>query len=139
MEYKPYVVELVKKLKELRYILILASATTKIQIDIYNNENKLMREKLKLKEYFDLIITKEDVKNKKPHPEIYLNILEHYKADKKEFLVFEDSLHGVMAAKAAGIEVVNIYDKYSDKDREIINNLADYKINSFKEVLDIIN
>ena len=56
---------------------------------------------------------------------------EQYHSSPLQCLVFEDSLHGVMAAKAAGMDVVNVYDKYSDKDRESINSLTDYKIDFY--------
>ena len=36
------------------------------------------------------------------------------------------------------MEVIAIYDKYSDCDREEINKLADYKFSSYEEILDCI-
>lgn len=57
----------------------------------------------------------------------------------EECLVVEDALIGVQAAKNAGIEVVNMYDKYSDSDREEINKLSDYKVKNFKELIDILD
>ena len=41
-----------------------------------------------------------------------------------------------MASKGAEIETINVYDKYSDKDRLEINFLADYKIDSYREFTD---
>ena len=64
--------------------------------------------------------------------------LEKYNARPNECIVFEDSLHGVMASKAAGIYTINIYDKYSDSDREKINKSANFKINSYYEVIDYL-
>lgn len=87
---------------------------------------------------FDLIIRKEDVQHKKPHPEVYLKVLEYYHANPEECLVFEDSLHGVMASKSAGIDTINVYDKYSDKDRLKIDSLVDYKIDSYLEFMNIL-
>lgn len=121
------------------YVLVLATATTETQIDIYTNKNKKMSSKLNLKDYFDLIIKKEDVSHKKPHPEIYLKVLEYYNTTPDRCLVFEDSLHGVLSSTAAGIETISVYDKYSDKDRERINELSDYTIESFSEFLEKLN
>lgn len=87
---------------------------------------------------FDLIIRKEDVIHKKPHPEIYLKVLEHYQTNPNLCLVFEDSLHGVMASKGADIETINVYDRYSDKDRLEINSLADYRIESYPEFMNVM-
>ena len=39
-----------------------------------------------------------------------------------------------MASKGAEIETINVYDKYSDKDRLQINSLTDYKIQSYSEI-----
>ncbi|MDD4187646.1 MAG: HAD family phosphatase [Bacilli bacterium] len=135
MDFKDGADELIKLLKTQEFILILATATTQTQIDIYTAQNVRMREKANISEIFDLIIRKEDVQHKKPHPEIYLNVLNRYNAKPEECLVFEDSLHGIMAAKEAGIETVNIYDKYSDKDRENIDRLTDYKIGTFRDFI----
>ena len=139
MDFKDGAAELIKLLKEQGFTLILATATTQTQIDIYANQNVRMREKANIAEVFDLIIRKEDVEHKKPHPEIYLSVLRHYNAKPEECLVFEDSLHGIMASKEAGIETVNIYDKYSDKDRESIDTLADYKIATFRDFISYLS
>ena len=139
MDYKPGVVELIKLLKEEKYTLILATMTTQIQLDIYEKKNKKMLSQLNILDTFDLITRKEDVQKKKPDPEIYNMIIKHYNANPDEFLVFEDSYTGVLASKGAGIEVVNIYDKYSDSDRDKINQITDYSINNYKEFIDLLN
>ena len=138
MDYKEYVDKVINKLYSLGYTLCIGTTTTKNQIDTYANKNIKMKEKVDLYKCFDYIVTKEDIKNKKPNPEVYLNILNHYDIDPKYCLVFEDSIAGIKASKSAGIEVVNIYDVYADNDREEIDKLTDYKIDSFKEILDLI-
>ena len=101
-DFKPGVVELIKLLKDLGFIVILATITTKEQLNIYCNVNGKMIKQMKIKDTFDSIFTKDDVEHKKPDPEIYLKVLEKYNARPNECIVFEDSLHGVMASKAAG-------------------------------------
>ena len=49
----------------------------------------------------------------------------------------EDSYTGVLAAKKAGIEVVNVYDKYADIDRDNINKETDYFIKNYQEFIKI--
>lgn len=115
--YKDGVDEVIKLLKKLNFTLVLATSATRNQVDIYSRKNKKMLDKLNLYDYFDLILTKEDVDKKKPDPEIYFKVLETLNAKCSECIVFEDSLHGVMSANGANIEVINIYDRYSDKDR----------------------
>ncbi len=53
--------------------------------------------------------------------------------------IFEDSYTGVLASNNAGIEVVNIYDKYADLDRDKINGITDYSINNYKEFIELVN
>lgn len=139
IDYKEDVVELIKKLKEVDFTLILATMSIKIQLDIYFKKNKRMLSQMNMLDVFDYIICQDDVKNKKPNPEIYKKILNRYNANPSECLVFEDSYTGVLASKNAGIEVVNIYDKYADVEREDINKETDYFINNYKEFIDYIN
>lgn len=138
MDFKPNVVEFIFLLKRLGFTLILATMTTQVQLDIYSKKNKKMLSKMNLLEVFDLITRKEDVKRKKPNPEIYQNIRKHYHADASECLVLEDSYTGVLASKEAGIEVVNVYDKYADVDREKINQITDYRIDGYQELISFV-
>lgn len=138
MDFKPDVVELISKLKDLGFILVLATMTTQVQLDIYSKKNKKMLEQMNITEVFDLITRKEDVRNKKPNPEIYNKIMQHYNAKPEECLIFEDSYTGVLASRNAGIEVVNIHDKYANIDRDKINGIADYYIENYKQFINFI-
>ena len=55
--------------------------------------------------------------------------------EKAECLIVEDALVGVEAANNANIEVAVIYDKYSDSNREKINQLSQYQFKDFDEML----
>lgn len=63
---------------------------------------------------FDLILSGESVSKGKPSPEIYQKVLEHFKKDSSEALVFEDSSVGFAAAEAAGINYIAITPTYFD-------------------------
>ncbi len=139
MDFKPDVVDLILKLKSSGFTVALATMTTQVQLDIYLKKNRRMLQKMNIEEAFDLITRKEDVNNKKPNPEIYNKIMKHYNAKPEECLIFEDSYTGVLASNNAGIEVVNIYDKYADLDRDKINEIADYSINNYKEFIELVN
>ncbi len=135
IEYKKGAAELIKKLKP-NFKLIIATTSPKYMVDIYINKNKNIINKANIKKYFEGIYTKESVNSLKPDPEIYLKILNDYKVSPEECLVFEDSIEGIRASKKAGINVVAVYDKYSNKYREIINKESDYQINTFADLLD---
>ncbi|MBP3501992.1 MAG: HAD family phosphatase [Clostridia bacterium] len=135
IDYKEDVPELLKLLKDKNYTLVIASTTRRKNMDIYCNENTNIISKANIKDYFSIVYTREDAKEIKPNPEIYLRILNELKARKEQCLIFEDSLIGIEAASNAGIEVVAMYDKYSDIEREEINKKATYNFNNYREVI----
>lgn len=135
IDYKQGAEKLLIALKTQGKTLVLATVTTQVQLDIYKYRNKNIINKANFLEIFDYILSKEDLIYKKPHPEIYHKVLEHYQVTPDQCIVFEDSYVGVMAAKKAGIEVVNVYDCYSDKDRKRIEGICDFKINDYGEIL----
>jgi beta-phosphoglucomutase len=53
--------------------------------------------------FWDAVITGEDVKTKKPAPDIFLTAAERLGVDHAECVVVEDAVNGVQAAKAAGM------------------------------------
>jgi len=59
-------------------------------------------------EPFGVIVCAEDVAHTKPHPDLFLKALDLLKAQPNEAIVFEDSMHGVAAARAAGIFCVAV-------------------------------
>ncbi len=67
-------------------------------------------QRLGIYERFDCIVCNDDVPlgMTKPHPDIYLKVLENLQMRPSEAVVFEDSLNGVSAARAAGIFVVAV-------------------------------
>lgn len=135
VDYKPNADQLIQKLKEKGFILAIASTTRRPNMEIYEVENQNIISKAKLTDYFSLILTREAVQEMKPNPEIFLKTVEELNVKKEECLIFEDSLVGVEAAKRAGIEVVAVYDKYSDEEREQINELSDYQIKDYSEAI----
>ena len=130
--FKEGAVDLIFKLKEAHKVLALATSSSAKQLEVYYKDNQKMLSQMNILDTFDLIIKKEDVKNMKPDPEIYIKIINYCGVTPKECLAFEDSYTGVLAATRAGIEVVNIYDKYADLDRDKINAITDYSIKSYE-------
>lgn len=139
IDYKENAENLIKKLKNSGYILAIASTTKRKNMEIYKNENKNIKNKADINKYFSLILLKEDVKELKPNPEIYLKALDMLNVNPEECLIFEDSLIGVQAANASGIDVAVIYDKYSDGNRKEINKLSKYSFNNYMDVINNIS
>lgn len=58
---------------------------------------------------FDFIISKEDVKNVKPHPECFIKAMEIAGIEAKNTLIFEDSETGLEAAEKSGANFLRVY------------------------------
>lgn len=74
---------------------------------------EMMLEKALIKDYFDLILSNQDVDNNKPHPEIYLKAMELLEVKPEETIIVEDNPHGVEAARGSGAKVIVVPDAAS--------------------------
>jgi len=63
---------------------------------------------LGLRRHFETVVTADDVRYGKPDPEVYLRAAEGIDVEPAECLVFEDSVVGVHAARAAGMRVIGV-------------------------------
>lgn len=136
--YKEYAKEVLELLKEKSFKLVLATISPRSILDIYNAKNKKMTSEFRLYDYFDLVLSYDDVKNRKPDPEVYLTALNKMDTQNYKCLIIEDSLEGVKAANSARIEVLNIVDKNMYNTQEQIDRLSTYKMNSLKEFYDLL-
>ena len=66
--------------------------------------------------HFDFVLAGDVVSKKKPAPDIYLLGLEKAGLKPEEVIVIEDSRNGVLAAKAAGMNVVVTTNHYTEKE-----------------------
>lgn len=90
-------------------------------------------EELEVKNYFDLIVTGDDVANHKPSSEGILKFLSKFNLKKEEVLMIGDSVGDVKASKEAGIKIASaLWDSYA---AERVKNLgSDYYFNSVDEL-----
>lgn len=91
--------------------------------------------KLGIIEYIDHVVSNEDVKFPKPHPEIYWKTMSYFGCITEEVIIFEDSIVGKLAAtdsKASLIEVKNRKDLNIQKVEKAIKMLKESKA-SWKE------
>lgn len=138
IDYKPNAEKVLKYLKEKGFILVIASTTNDHTIENYKRDNKNIINKANLEDIFSLIYSKGAVKELKPDPAIHHKILKELNVKPEECLIIEDSLIGVEAANNANIEVAVMYDKYSDCNRQEINQLSQYQFKDFEEMLNTI-
>jgi HAD superfamily hydrolase (TIGR01509 family) len=85
--------------------------------------------KLQIIEYFDLILSNEDVKNSKPHPEMYWKCMSDIGTLPENTLIVEDSPHGLKAAYRSkanvwrvtspdDVNVKNIFEKLNELNKQ---------------------
>ena len=68
----------------------------------------VMLSKIGIIEYMDLILSNEDVKNSKPHPEMYWKAMSMMGCLPEETLIVEDSPHGLLAASRSRANVLRV-------------------------------
>ena len=96
---------------------------------------RITLEKIGYENYFELIVSGDDVENHKPAPDGILKILDHYKLNNDEVLMIGDSQHDVEASKSANVKIASvIWDSYA-KDEVlkmnpdyVFNDITDFKI-----------
>jgi HAD superfamily hydrolase (TIGR01509 family) len=90
----------------------------------------VMLSKIGLIEYMDLIISNEDVKNSKPHPEMYWKAMSMMGVLPEETLIVEDSPHGLLAASRSRANVLRVDNPHDLTLEKITNKLNENKIMS---------
>jgi sugar-phosphatase len=88
--------------------------------------------KLKLEEYFELLVSAEHETHGKPHPAVFLRTAETLGVRPEKCLVIEDSFYGLLAAKAAKMSCIVIPDPSNFNDPRLV--IADWKLKSLQEV-----
>ncbi|MFA6273778.1 MAG: hexitol phosphatase HxpB [Candidatus Paceibacterota bacterium] len=84
--------------------------------------------KILIKDKMLVIHSAENESHGKPHPSVYITTAEKLGISPSRCLAFEDSLNGVLSAKAAGMKCVAVPRHLSDKDETF--NIADLIIMS---------
>lgn len=93
----PGAVEFVQSCRKAGLLVAVASSADKIKV-----QANLQKIGLPV-EFWDAVIWGEDVKKKKPFPDIFLLAAERIQVDPERCVVVEDAVNGVQAAHAAGM------------------------------------
>jgi|TARA_Y100000310_G_scaffold41659_2_gene38966 beta-phosphoglucomutase family hydrolase len=104
----PGFLKLVKSLKKNNIKIGLATSASKKFLTFILN-------KIEIKKYFNVIHCGDDVEHSKPNPEIFLLTAKDLDIDPKNCVVIEDSINGVKAGKAAGMDVIAVTNTFSKK------------------------
>ena len=76
------------------------------------NGAKKTLEVIGFENYFDIVITADDIINHKPHPETFLKCAELMGIKPQDCVVFEDGILGINAAQEAGMMVIDVNDYF---------------------------
>lgn len=87
------------KLKSEGYKLAVGSNSIRMTIEIMMNYAKLT-------DYFNFMLSNQDVKNPKPDPEIYLTAISKMDLKAENCLIIEDNENGIKAATASGAHLL---------------------------------
>jgi len=130
----PGVVDLLKELKKHNFKIGLATSSYQRIVDA-------VLEKLNIAQYFDVCHSAEFEKHGKPHPAVFMTTADKLDVKHTNCLVIEDSLNGVIAAKAARMKVIAVPEKSHSHNPKlmvadkIIDNLNEFEINWVEELV----
>lgn len=90
--------------------------------------------KLDLMEYIDYIVSNEDVRNSKPHPEMYWKAISMMKCLPDEVLIVEDSPHGLMAASRANSHILRVKSPDDVTYENVNTKIKNIEMNKSKDI-----
>lgn len=130
---KPGVQEAITVCKEAGLPMAVASSSARELI-------KTVLQKLGIAEYIDIIHSAHDEEYGKPHPAVYIRTATTLKVHVEHCLAFEDSVNGVLSAKAAKMKCIAIPEpgikndkRYGIADR-VLNSLEDFDAKLLREL-----
>ena len=101
-----------------------------------NKKHALMAlQRLEILEYFEFIMTCNDVGKNKEHPDIFLTCANQLGYKPEECFIVEDLHLAIKVAKKEGFKTIGVYDHLSAFEKKHIENLCDYYIYSFLELI----
>lgn len=118
--------EYFRKIKDIGYkCAVVTSSNDKKMANVFNRHPMF-------KSQYDTIITADDITLSKPNPQCFLLAAERLGVKPEDCAVFEDSIHGLNAARAAGMFVVGVA---TSNPYNIVKEMSDAIINDFNELL----
>ena len=129
--------EFLQMLKDNNIPMAICSGSLLVEIEI-------MLEESKMRHFFAAIVSAEQVKNGKPHPEGFLLSLQklnetcHPPIAANECIVIEDSHWGLQAGKAAGMHTIAVTNSYDAEQltiaEKIVSHLNELTINDLQQL-----
>ncbi len=128
IELKPFSIELIHHLKEMKLKIVLATGSPK---RLY----KPLLKRFDIYKLFDGFITTDEVGKSKDFPKIYEKAAEIANVKLNKCIIFEDTLNAVKTAAATDAFVCGVYDEYSERNSHLIAEYSDIYVHSFDKLL----
>lgn len=116
IEFDDGLYDLFKKLKNDGYIIGVCSNSIRVTVST-------VLFSLNLQSFIDIIYSNEDVRNSKPHPEMYWRAISDANCLPEETLIIEDSPNGLLAAKRSYANVLRVKNPTEVTYNNIINKI----------------
>lgn len=120
-------ISIFKSLSELNFKLACCSNSIRKSVNV-------MLSKIGVIEYFDLILSNDDVNNSKPHPEIYWKAMSSLNFLPEETLIIEDSPIGLLGAERSNCNILRVKDPDDLTLDKILKSISNKKIMNSKWV-----
>lgn len=125
---KPYAKEYLSMLKSHGIKIGLATSNSILLLETVLKKHNIYK-------FFDNITTTNETGKSKNFPDVYLLSAKKLNIVPCSCIVFEDILPAIIAAKAAGMKVVGVFDSYSEPHWSQIMRISDLSIKSYYELL----
>ena len=108
------------KAKKLLCFLLIVSlffinGCSKLKNSVDRKKIDLLLKKENIYDFFDFIISGENVEKSKPDPEIFVKAKDAFEFSNEECLILEDSYNGYKAAQKSAMDYLIIHDSSFDK------------------------
>ncbi|MEC5425389.1 pyrophosphatase PpaX [Virgibacillus sp. C22-A2] len=126
----PHVVETIEKLKQngIQMGIVTTKMTKAVTMGLSLTG---------LNSYFDTVITLDDVKHPKPHPEPVIKAMEELKANAASTLMVGDNYHDIESGKNAGVKTAGVAWAFKGKERLLQYNPT-YMLEEITDLLEIV-
>lgn len=101
IEIFPGIIQMLESLKQLELRLVIVTSKKR-------DMTIKALQYLKIYDYFDLIISSDDINSPKPHPEPIETVMKYYGLTQDECLMVGDNSHDIECAHAAGVKSVAV-------------------------------
>jgi len=130
---KKYRTNILAKHGAKKYLQKLCNAGIRMCVATATEENlaKECLKRLGMLEYFEFVLSCENLKTSKRVPDIYHMCAEKFGAKPNEVAVYEDALYAVRTAKNAGFFTIAVEDALSEQEKHEIKEFADIYITEF--------